>query len=126
MEVVAYDIQKNPAVEAMGVKYVEIEDALPWADVVSVHVPLLKSTHHFINGDRSVEGAFCVQPVTYASWLCMYSVTQASARRLLQALHICPVQLVLLNRKDSNAGCTILQPSRLQDIHGLHFACRPP
>jgi hypothetical protein len=52
MEVVAYDIQKNPAVEAMGVKYVSIEDALPWADVVSVHVPLLKSTHHFINGDR--------------------------------------------------------------------------
>jgi D-lactate dehydrogenase len=57
MEVVAYDIQKNPAVEAMGVKYVEIEDALPWADVVSVHVPLLKSTHHFINGDRCVEGS---------------------------------------------------------------------
>jgi D-lactate dehydrogenase len=46
-EVVAYDIQKNPAVEAMGVQYVSIEDALPWADVVSVHVPLLKSTHHF-------------------------------------------------------------------------------
>lgn len=52
MEVVAYDIQKNPAVEAMGVKYVDLEEALPWADVVSVHVPLLKSTHHFINGDR--------------------------------------------------------------------------
>jgi hypothetical protein len=50
----------------MGVLYVSIEEALPWrrcpggaalealpwADVVSVHVPLLKSTHHFINGDR--------------------------------------------------------------------------
>jgi phosphoglycerate dehydrogenase-like enzyme len=52
MEVVAYNIQKNPAVGAMGVKYVSIEDALPWADVVSVHVPLLKLTHHFINSDR--------------------------------------------------------------------------
>lgn len=28
MEVVAYDIQKNPAVEAMGVKYVALEQAL--------------------------------------------------------------------------------------------------
>eukprot|EP00882_Tetradesmus_deserticola_P028352 GHRQ01031581.1.p1 GENE.GHRQ01031581.1~~GHRQ01031581.1.p1 ORF type:complete len:179 (+),score=72.08 GHRQ01031581.1:418-954(+) len=52
MEVVAYDIRNNPAVEAMGVKYVSLEDALPWADVVSVHVPLLESTYHFINGER--------------------------------------------------------------------------
>jgi D-lactate dehydrogenase len=61
MEVVAYDIQKNPAVEAMGVKYVDMEEALPWADVVSVHVPLLKSTHHFINGDRCVDDAAMAQ-----------------------------------------------------------------
>lgn len=52
MNVIAYDVRKNPAVEGMGIPYMSLEEALPQADVVSVHVPLLKSTHHIINTER--------------------------------------------------------------------------
>lgn len=54
MDVIAYDIKQNPAVEAMGIPYTSMDEALQQADVVSVHVPLLKSTHHFINQERWV------------------------------------------------------------------------
>jgi D-lactate dehydrogenase len=49
MKVLAYDIRPNPKVEAMGIPYASVEEILPQADVVSVHVPLLPSTYHFIN-----------------------------------------------------------------------------
>jgi phosphoglycerate dehydrogenase-like enzyme len=49
MKVLAYDIRPNPKVEAMGIPYMSVEEILPQADVVSVHVPLLPSTYHFID-----------------------------------------------------------------------------
>jgi hypothetical protein len=52
MNVMAYDVAKNPAVEQMGVPYMSIEDMLPIADVVSLHVPLLPSTYHIMNKPR--------------------------------------------------------------------------
>lgn len=52
MEVLAYDPYKNPAVEAMGVPYMSLEEMLPQADVVSLHVPLLPATYHIINKER--------------------------------------------------------------------------
>eukprot|EP00879_Flechtneria_rotunda_P015029 GHRR01015704.1.p1 GENE.GHRR01015704.1~~GHRR01015704.1.p1 ORF type:complete len:393 (+),score=96.93 GHRR01015704.1:684-1862(+) len=52
MEVMAYDVRKNPVVEALGVPYMDMDDILPQADVVSVHVPLLPSTYHFIDKDK--------------------------------------------------------------------------
>jgi D-lactate dehydrogenase len=52
MNVMAYDVMKNPAVEQMGVPYMSIEDMLPIADVVSLHVPLLPSTYHIMNKPR--------------------------------------------------------------------------
>lgn len=52
MNVMAYDIAKSPAVEQMGVPYMSIEDMLPIADVVSLHVPLLPSTYHIMNKPR--------------------------------------------------------------------------
>jgi D-lactate dehydrogenase len=54
MNVMAYDIAKSPAVEQMGVPYMSIEDMLPIADVVSLHVPLLPSTYHIMNKPRCV------------------------------------------------------------------------
>jgi lactate dehydrogenase-like 2-hydroxyacid dehydrogenase len=56
MNVMAYDIAKSPAVEQMGVPYMSIEDMLPIADVVSLHVPLLPSTYHIMNKPRCVVG----------------------------------------------------------------------
>lgn len=52
MNVLAYDVRKNPAVEDLGIPYMSLEEALPQADVVSLHVPLLKATHHLINHER--------------------------------------------------------------------------
>lgn len=53
MEVLAYDVRQNPAVEAMDIPYHDMDYILERADVISLHVPLLPSTHHFINKDRS-------------------------------------------------------------------------
>lgn len=49
MDVLAYDVQQNPALVDMGIPYLDLEDILPRADVISLHVPLLPSTSHFIN-----------------------------------------------------------------------------
>lgn len=62
MNVIAYDVRKNPAVEALGIPYMALEEALPQADVISLHVPLLKATHHIINSDRQV---CCLQSITH-------------------------------------------------------------
>lgn len=52
MRVLAHDVRPNPAVEALGVPYHPLEELLPQADVVSLHVPLLPSTRHMINQER--------------------------------------------------------------------------
>jgi len=49
MEVLAYDLKPNPKVQALGIPYVSVEEILACSDVISVHVPLLPSTHHFID-----------------------------------------------------------------------------
>lgn len=61
MRVLAYDIKPNPAVEAMEIPYASIEEILPQADVVSLHVPLLPSTFEIMNKPRIAmmkQGAF--------------------------------------------------------------------
>lgn len=52
MQVLAYDIAENPAVVAMGIPYMSIEEILPQADVVTLHVPLLPSTYELMNRPR--------------------------------------------------------------------------
>jgi D-lactate dehydrogenase len=49
MNVVAYDVRPNPAVEALGIPYMAWEQALPLADVVSLHMPLLPATQYFMD-----------------------------------------------------------------------------
>merc|ERR1711972_600427 len=49
-----YDVNRNPAVEApepegLGIPYVELDEVFRTCDIISLHAPLLPSTHHMIN-----------------------------------------------------------------------------
>ncbi len=50
-KVLAYDVRHNPVCLEMGVTYVELPKLLKQSDIVSLHCPLLPSTHHIINAD---------------------------------------------------------------------------
>ncbi len=54
MNIIYYDIKQSPEMEAAtGAAFrSSIEEVLAKADVVTVHVPLLDSTHHLINAER--------------------------------------------------------------------------
>ncbi|MCE5338746.1 MAG: NAD(P)-binding domain-containing protein [Methanomicrobiaceae archaeon] len=53
MEVIAYDLRPNPALtEDYGVRYMDLDDVLRQADVISLHVPHTKATHHLIDAER--------------------------------------------------------------------------
>lgn len=54
MNVIYYDVTRNERIEKeYGAKYFEnVEDVLKQADIVSLHVPLLDSTHHLMNEAR--------------------------------------------------------------------------
>jgi lactate dehydrogenase-like 2-hydroxyacid dehydrogenase len=52
-KVIYYDIKRNADLEAQGAQFVEkLEDVLMQSDIVSLHVPLLPSTHHLMNEER--------------------------------------------------------------------------
>jgi len=46
-----YDVQQNQECLDMGMKYLDFLDLLSVSDVVSLHCPLLPSTHYMINAD---------------------------------------------------------------------------
>ncbi|MGR3279858.1 2-hydroxyacid dehydrogenase [Acaryochloris marina NIES-2412] len=48
-KLLAYDVRENPICMEMGVQYVEMPDLLAQSDVISLHCPLLPTTHHLIN-----------------------------------------------------------------------------
>lgn len=48
-EVIAYDVQPVPSLAAAGVTYVALDDLWPAADIISLHCPLNKNTHHLID-----------------------------------------------------------------------------
>ena len=48
-DVVAHDVYRNPELEKIGVRYVELEDLLRNADIVCLHCPLSPQTRHLIN-----------------------------------------------------------------------------
>lgn len=50
MNVLAYDLRKNHLVEeVLGFKYVPLDDLLKNSDIISLHCPYNKATHHLIN-----------------------------------------------------------------------------
>ena len=46
--VLAFDIRKDPELEALGVIYKEMDELFAGSDIISLHVPLLPETHHLI------------------------------------------------------------------------------
>lgn len=48
-EILAYDVAANPAVEALGVRYVSKEELFAQSDIITLHCPLLPATRHLIN-----------------------------------------------------------------------------
>ncbi len=49
--VLAYDVHENPECLELGVKYVPLDELLRSADIISLHVPLTRETHHLINAE---------------------------------------------------------------------------
>ena len=47
--VVGYDRYPAPAFEALGGRYVDIDELLDCSDMVSLHCPLTEETHHIVN-----------------------------------------------------------------------------
>jgi glyoxylate reductase len=53
MKTLYYDVYRNEQAEKeIGVEYVPLETLLRESDFVTIHVPLMPSTHHLINEDR--------------------------------------------------------------------------
>lgn len=52
MNVLAYDVKENPDLVADGVRYAPIEEVLAQADIVTLHLPSLPATYHFLNRER--------------------------------------------------------------------------
>ena len=46
-----YDVNPNPECEAMGAQYVDLDQLISAADILSLHCPLTPQTHHVINGE---------------------------------------------------------------------------
>ncbi|WP_327366922.1 2-hydroxyacid dehydrogenase [Streptomyces sp. NBC_01217] len=51
MRLLGWDVVENPACAALGMEYVEKERLLAESDLISLHVPLLPTTHHIIGED---------------------------------------------------------------------------
>lgn len=53
MNVLAYEVnQDKKLAKKLGFKYVSLEDLLKSSDIISLHVPYNKDTHHLINSDN--------------------------------------------------------------------------
>ena len=53
MRIIYYDVVARPELEKeIGAKRVDLETLLSESDFVSVHVPLIKATHHLVNAER--------------------------------------------------------------------------
>jgi D-lactate dehydrogenase len=48
-QLIGYDIRPNPECEALGMRYVSLDDLFREADIISIHCPLTPDTYHLIN-----------------------------------------------------------------------------
>lgn len=48
-KVIAHDPYPNPAVTALGVEYVSLDEMYPQCDIISLHCPLTADNHHLLN-----------------------------------------------------------------------------
>lgn len=51
MNLLGWDVAQNPACVELGMKYVDKDELFTSSDLISLHVPLLESTHHIIGAD---------------------------------------------------------------------------
>ncbi|MFD9412884.1 2-hydroxyacid dehydrogenase [Streptomyces sp. NPDC059989] len=49
MNLLGWDVAQNPACVELGMKYVDKETLFASSDLISLHVPLLESTHHIVD-----------------------------------------------------------------------------
>lgn len=56
----AYDIQPNPDCEAIGVKYVSLDEIYRRCYIITLHCPLTPQTHHLINTEAIGKMQDCV------------------------------------------------------------------
>jgi len=62
-EVVAFDVKEQESLKAAGVSYSDLDTIFSSADIITLHVPLLKSTRHLVNRDsigRMKEGVMLI------------------------------------------------------------------
>jgi glyoxylate reductase len=52
MKILFYDVVPRPEIEKLGAKKADLDTLLRQSDFVSIHVPLMKETHHLINEQR--------------------------------------------------------------------------
>jgi glyoxylate reductase len=52
MKILFYDVIPRPEMESLGAKRVDLDTLLKESDFVSIHVPLMKETHHLINAEK--------------------------------------------------------------------------
>ena len=52
MKVLFYDVIPRPEIEKLGAKKVDLTTLLKESDFVTIHVPLMKETHHLINDEK--------------------------------------------------------------------------
>ena len=55
MRLLAWDIAVNPACAELGAEYVALDHLLRESDLISLHVPLMPSTHHLLSARRLAE-----------------------------------------------------------------------
>jgi D-lactate dehydrogenase len=48
-QLLTYDLHPNPECEALGTKYVELDELFQNSDIISLHCPLTPETYHLIN-----------------------------------------------------------------------------
>ncbi len=46
-----YDVSESDDCKALGMTYLPLDDVLTQSDIISLHVPLLPTTHHLVNAD---------------------------------------------------------------------------
>lgn len=51
MNLLGWDVAQNPACVELGMKYVDKDELFASSDLISLHVPLLESTHHIIGAE---------------------------------------------------------------------------